>query len=54
MLDIEPRGLDEAGKRILKLIIDHYEGAPVLEALAVALSEEAHTLEEVYEPYLIM
>ncbi len=55
MLDIDHRGLDEMDKRILKLIIDHYEGGPVgINTLAVALSEEAHTLEEVYEPYLIM
>ena len=42
-------------KKILRLIIDHYQGGPVgINTLAVALSEEAHTLEEVYEPYLIM
>ena len=55
MLEIDHRGLDEMDKRILKLIIDHYEGGPVgISTLSVALSEEAHTLEEVYEPYLIM
>jgi Holliday junction DNA helicase RuvB len=55
MLEIDHRGLDEMDKKILKLIIDHYEGGPVgINTLAVALSEEAHTLEEVYEPFLIM
>ncbi len=55
MLDIDHLGLDEMDKKILKIIIDHYEGGPVgINTLAVALSEEAHTLEEVYEPYLIM
>jgi Holliday junction DNA helicase RuvB len=55
MLEIDHRGLDEMDKKILQLIIDHYEGGPVgINTLSVALSEEAHTLEEVYEPYLIM
>jgi Holliday junction DNA helicase RuvB len=55
MLEIDHRGLDEMDKKILKIIIEHYEGGPVgINTLAVALSEEAHTLEEVYEPYLIM
>lgn len=55
MLDIDHLGLDEMDKKILKVIINHYEGGPVgINTLAVALSEEAHTLEEVYEPYLIM
>lgn len=55
MLEIDHKGLDEMDKKILSLIIDHYNGGPVgINTLAVALSEEAHTLEEVYEPYLIM
>lgn len=55
MLEIDHRGLDEMDKKILKIIIEHYGGGPVgINTLAVALSEEAHTLEEVYEPYLIM
>jgi Holliday junction DNA helicase RuvB len=55
MLEIDHRGLDEMDKKILKLIVSHYGGGPVgVNTLAVALSEEAHTLEEVYEPYLIM
>ncbi len=55
MLSIDHRGLDEMDKKILEIIVRHYEGGPVgINTLAVALSEEAHTLEEVYEPYLIM
>lgn len=55
MLSIDPIGLDEMDKKILFIIMDHYNGGPVgLNTLAVALGEEATTLEEVYEPYLIM
>lgn len=55
MLDIDHLGLDEMDKKILKVIIDHYEGGPVgINTLSAALSEEAHTLEEVHEPFLIM
>jgi Holliday junction DNA helicase RuvB len=55
MLSIDHLGLDEMDKKILEVIIDHYQGGPVgINTLAVALSEEPHTLEEVYEPYLIM
>jgi holliday junction DNA helicase RuvB len=42
-------------KKILEVIIDHYNGGPVgLNTIAVAVGEESHTIEEVYEPYLIM
>lgn len=55
LLEIDENGLDEMDKKILTVIINHYEGGPVgISTLAAALSEEAHTLEEVYEPYLIM
>lgn len=54
MLAIDELGLDEMDKKILFIIIDHYNGGPVgLNTLAVALGEEASTLEEVYEPFLI-
>ncbi|MBN1672648.1 MAG: Holliday junction branch migration DNA helicase RuvB [Kiritimatiellae bacterium] len=54
MLDIDERGLDEMDKRILESIIHRFSGGPVgIESLAVSVGEEAHTLEEVYEPYLI-
>jgi Holliday junction DNA helicase RuvB len=55
MLAIDARGLDEMDKRLLSVMIDHYGGGPVgLNTLAVATGEESHTIEEVYEPYLIM
>lgn len=55
MLSIDHRGLDEMDKRFLELIIDHHDGGPVgINTLAIAIGEEATTLEEVYEPYLIM
>lgn len=55
MLDIDFRGLDEMDKRMLEHIIDHHEGGPVgIGTIAAALGEEATTLEEVHEPFLIM
>lgn len=55
MLHIDSLGLDEMDKKILFIILDHYNGGPVgLNTLAVAVGEEASTIEEVYEPYLIM
>jgi holliday junction DNA helicase RuvB len=55
MLDIDAQGLDEMDKKILSVIIHHYNGGPVgLNTIAVAIGEEKNTLEEVYEPYLIM
>ncbi|MBS0620400.1 MAG: Holliday junction branch migration DNA helicase RuvB [Verrucomicrobia bacterium] len=55
MLQIDHLGLDEMDKKILSLIIDNYQGGPVgISTLSAALSEEAHTLEEVHEPFLIM
>lgn len=55
MLDIDGDGLDEMDKRILESIIHRFGGGPVgLNSLAVAVGEEAGTLEEVHEPFLIM
>ncbi len=55
MLEIDQNGLDEMDKRILETIIVKFAGGPVgVGSLAVAVGEEADTLEEVYEPYLIM
>ena len=55
MLSIDHRGLDELDKKILDVIIDHYSGGPVgLQTLSASIGEEAHTLSDVYEPYLIM
>ena len=54
MLGIDPRGLDEMDRNILKTIIHKFEGGPVgLSTLGASLGEETETLEEVYEPYLI-
>jgi len=53
-LEVDDHGLDEMDKRILRSIIEKYQGGPVgLNTLAVAVGEEPGTLEEVYEPYLI-
>src|SRR5438094_324616 len=55
MLEIDENGLDEMDKRILEAIITKFGGGPVgVGSLAVAVGEEQDTLEEVYEPYLIM
>lgn len=55
MLEIDENGLDEMDKRILEAIIVKFSGGPVgVNSLAVAVGEEPDTIEEVYEPYLIM
>lgn len=54
MLDVDEYGLDEMDARILKTILEKFDGGPVgLSSLAVALGEDTGTLEEVYEPFLI-
>lgn len=54
-LEVDEHGLDEMDKRILHTIIEKYSGGPVgLNTLAVAVGEEPGTIEEVYEPYLIL
>jgi Holliday junction DNA helicase RuvB len=55
MLEIDQNGLDEMDKRILEAIVVKFGGGPVgVSSLAVAVGEEPDTIEEVYEPYLIM
>lgn len=55
MLEIDEIGLDEMDKRILQIMIEQFDGGPVgVNTIAVAVGEEAHTIEEVYEPFLIM
>ncbi|HKW30091.1 MAG TPA: Holliday junction DNA helicase RuvB C-terminal domain-containing protein, partial [Verrucomicrobiae bacterium] len=55
MLEIDQSGLDEMDKRILEAVIVKFGGGPVgVNSLAVAVGEEPDTIEEVYEPYLIM
>ena len=54
MLDVDRHGLDEMDKRILKVIIEKFGGGPVgLNTIAVSVGEEAGTIEDVYEPFLI-
>ncbi len=54
MLDVDFAGLDDMDKRLLRLLIENYNGGPVgLKTLAVALGEDSGTVEEIYEPYLI-
>jgi len=53
-LDVDENGLDEMDNRILNAIIEKFKGGPVgLTTIATAVSEEAETIEEVYEPFLI-
>ncbi len=54
MLEVDAHGFDELDRRLLKTIIEKYDGGPVgLNTLAAALAEEQDALEEVYEPFLI-
>jgi holliday junction DNA helicase RuvB len=53
-LDVDEDGLDDMDNRILLTIIEKFNGGPVgLTTIATAVSEEAETIEEVYEPFLI-
>lgn len=53
-LNVDAHGLDEMDNKILKTIIDRFKGGPVgISTLATAVSENAETIEEVYEPFLI-
>ena len=53
-LEVDQCGLDAVDRRMLRSIIDFYGGGPVgLETLAATINEDAVTLEDVYEPYLL-
>ncbi|ETN94392.1 Holliday junction branch migration DNA helicase RuvB [Zhouia amylolytica] len=53
-LNVDAHGLDEMDNKILSTIIDKFKGGPVgITTLATAVSENAETIEEVYEPFLI-
>lgn len=53
-LEIDQLGLDPIDRRMMRAIIENYGGGPVgLETLAATIGEEAVTLEDVYEPYLM-
>ena len=54
MLEVDTAGLDEMDRKLLRCLIEKFDGGPVgLGTLATALGEEPDTLEDVYEPYLI-
>ena len=54
MLQVDHAGLDEMDKRLLTTIIENYRGGPVgLKTLSTAIGEDAGTIEEIYEPYLV-
>ena len=54
MLEVDKKGLNEMDRRIIATIIEKFSGGPVgINSLSVAVSEEAETIEDVYEPYLI-
>jgi len=54
LLEVDAEGFDSMDRKILRTIIEKFEGGPVgLDTLCSSLSEESHTLEEVYEPYLL-
>lgn len=54
MLEVDALGLDDVDRKVLKAIIEKYSGGPVgLETIAASISEEADTIMDVYEPYLI-
>ncbi|HWT65060.1 MAG TPA: Holliday junction branch migration DNA helicase RuvB, partial [Terracidiphilus sp.] len=54
MLEVDAHGFDEIDRRLMKTIIEKYDGGPVgLGTLAATLAEEEDALEEVYEPFLI-
>ena len=54
MLDVDEFGLDDMDARVLKTIIEKFEGGPVgLNTVAAAVGEDANTIEEVYEPFLV-
>jgi Holliday junction DNA helicase RuvB len=54
LLDIDELGLDDIDRRVLRTIIEKFEGGPVgLETIAASISEESDTIMDVYEPYLL-
>ena len=53
-MDVDDLGLDQMDRKLLEVLIKHYDGGPVgIKTLAVACSEEVRTIEDIYEPYLI-
>ncbi|MDR2075688.1 MAG: Holliday junction branch migration DNA helicase RuvB [Desulfovibrio sp.] len=53
-MDVDESGLDQMDRKLLSVLIEHYDGGPAgLKTLAVACSEDVRTIEEIYEPFLI-
>ncbi len=54
MLEVDKEGLDKMDRQILSIIINRFNGGPVgLDTIAVTIGEDSHTIEEVYEPFLV-
>jgi Holliday junction DNA helicase RuvB len=54
LLQVDPLGLDHIDHKLLKGIIEKFRGGPVgLDTIAATIGEESHTIEDVYEPYLL-
>ncbi len=54
MLEVDERGLDDTDRKVLKTIVEKFNGGPVgLETIAASISEESDTIMDVYEPYLL-
>ena len=54
MLEVDPYGLDEIDQKVMRTILEKYSGGPVgLNTIAASIGEDANTIEEVYEPYLM-
>jgi Holliday junction DNA helicase RuvB len=54
LLEVDPFGLDEVDQKVMRTILGKYAGGPVgLNTIAASVGEDANTIEEVYEPYLI-
>jgi Holliday junction DNA helicase RuvB len=54
LLDVDPSGLDEMDRRVLRTVIEKYNGGPVgLSTIAASISEEPDTIMDVVEPYLL-
>ena len=54
LLEVDPHGLDEVDQKVMRTILEKYAGGPVgLNTIAASVGEDASTIEEVYEPYLM-
>ena len=54
MLGVDPEGLDDGDRKLLRAVVELFDGGPVgLSTLAAALNEDAQTIEDIYEPFLI-